>query len=283
MIANSPLDLIFRDLSYRLPGFRGEPRRIPEAGRVQHDRLDQGENRDRSCRGPRAPRSRQPGETILVESSSGNLGIALSLVCAVKGYEFVCVTDPNTNRATSRAWELYGAKVVVVKENATRSAAFSEATQEDRADRRRQPERRLAQPIRQHRQQERPRRADREPTRSRASSTRSIGCSWAPARRARLPGFGAASRGFPGVRIVAVEPRMRLRSVASRTSAPSPALAPACDQTRRPRQSGQGCLHQRGENRGACLAFARDVASALGGSTGAVLTAFQQMAPELLS
>ena len=53
---------------------------------------------------------------MIVESSSGNLGIALSLVCAVKGYEFICVTDPNTNRANVRGMELYGAKVIVVED-----------------------------------------------------------------------------------------------------------------------------------------------------------------------
>jgi 2,3-diaminopropionate biosynthesis protein SbnA len=58
----------------------------------------------------------RPGETVLVESSSGNLGLALSLVCAIKGYKFICVTDPNANRATIRGIELYGAKVIVVED-----------------------------------------------------------------------------------------------------------------------------------------------------------------------
>src|SRR5215831_228247 len=31
----------------------------------------------------------------IIESSSGNLGVALSLVCAVKRYVFTCVSDPN--------------------------------------------------------------------------------------------------------------------------------------------------------------------------------------------
>ncbi|MGH3599989.1 MAG: pyridoxal-phosphate dependent enzyme, partial [Pseudonocardiaceae bacterium] len=34
----------------------------------------------------------RPG-SILVESSSGNLGVALSMIAASKGYRFVCVTD----------------------------------------------------------------------------------------------------------------------------------------------------------------------------------------------
>lgn len=58
----------------------------------------------------------RPNETVLVESSSGNLGLALSLVCAIKGYEFICVSDPNANRAAIRGIELYGAKVIVVED-----------------------------------------------------------------------------------------------------------------------------------------------------------------------
>ena len=56
------------------------------------------------------------GETVIVESSSGNLGLALSLVCAIKGYKFICVTDPNANRSTKKGMELYGASVVEVKD-----------------------------------------------------------------------------------------------------------------------------------------------------------------------
>src|SRR5207342_1083470 len=56
----------------------------------------------------------KPAKTVIVESSSGNLGLALSLVCATKGYKFICVTDPNANRATIKGMELYGAEVIVV-------------------------------------------------------------------------------------------------------------------------------------------------------------------------
>ncbi len=57
-----------------------------------------------------------PGETVLIESSSGNLGLALSVVCAIKGYEFICVTDPNATRSAVKGIELYGAKLIVVTE-----------------------------------------------------------------------------------------------------------------------------------------------------------------------
>ena len=58
----------------------------------------------------------RPHETVIVESSSGNLGIALSLVCAIKGYKFICVTDSNTTRANIRGMELYGATVLIVND-----------------------------------------------------------------------------------------------------------------------------------------------------------------------
>ena len=38
--------------------------------------------------------------SILVESSSGNLGVALSMIAASKGYRFLCVTDRRCNLTT---------------------------------------------------------------------------------------------------------------------------------------------------------------------------------------
>lgn len=52
--------------------------------------------------------------TQIVESSSGNLGVALALVCANRGYRFTCVTDPNTSRHAIRAMQAAGARVVRV-------------------------------------------------------------------------------------------------------------------------------------------------------------------------
>lgn len=49
--------------------------------------------------------------STLVESSSGNLGVALSMVAASKGYRFVCVTDSRCNTATKQLMEALGAEV----------------------------------------------------------------------------------------------------------------------------------------------------------------------------
>src|SRR5262245_20212312 len=43
----------------------------------------------------------KPG-SALVESSSGNLGLALSMISAHKGYDFVCVTDARCNKSNLR-------------------------------------------------------------------------------------------------------------------------------------------------------------------------------------
>ncbi|MFD9607935.1 2,3-diaminopropionate biosynthesis protein SbnA [Streptomyces sp. NPDC059083] len=55
-------------------------------------------------------------DSILVESSSGNLGVALSVVAASKGYAFVCVTDTRCNLTTRLMMEALGAHVIVMSE-----------------------------------------------------------------------------------------------------------------------------------------------------------------------
>ncbi len=55
------------------------------------------------------------GDTI-IESSSGNMGIALSHLCAHYGLNSVIVTDPNSNPLNRAIMQNYGAKVVEVKE-----------------------------------------------------------------------------------------------------------------------------------------------------------------------
>jgi N-(2-amino-2-carboxyethyl)-L-glutamate synthase len=52
--------------------------------------------------------------STLVESSSGNLGVALSMIAASKGYGFVCVTDSRCNPATRRLMEALGCEVHVI-------------------------------------------------------------------------------------------------------------------------------------------------------------------------
>ncbi|MFB7915979.1 2,3-diaminopropionate biosynthesis protein SbnA [Streptomyces sp. NPDC056061] len=55
-------------------------------------------------------------ESILVESSSGNLGVALSVIAASKGYRFLCVTDSRVNLSNKMMMEVLGSQVHVISE-----------------------------------------------------------------------------------------------------------------------------------------------------------------------
>jgi 2,3-diaminopropionate biosynthesis protein SbnA len=55
-------------------------------------------------------------ESVLVESSSGNLGVALSMIAANKGYEFLCITDSRCNLSTKRLMQAFGSRVHVITE-----------------------------------------------------------------------------------------------------------------------------------------------------------------------
>ena len=57
----------------------------------------------------------RPG-SILVESSSGNLGVVLSMLAASKGYRFVCVTDHRCNLTTRRLTEALGSQTHIIGE-----------------------------------------------------------------------------------------------------------------------------------------------------------------------
>jgi N-(2-amino-2-carboxyethyl)-L-glutamate synthase len=55
-------------------------------------------------------------DSILIESSSGNLGVALSMIAASKGYRFMCVTDSRCNLSTRLLMEALGSEVHIVNE-----------------------------------------------------------------------------------------------------------------------------------------------------------------------
>ena len=56
-----------------------------------------------------------PG-SVLIESSSGNLGVALSVIAASKGRRFVCVTDSRCNLSARLLMEALGSEVHVIAE-----------------------------------------------------------------------------------------------------------------------------------------------------------------------
>ena len=55
-------------------------------------------------------------DTIVIESSSGNMGIGLAQACSILGLKFICVVDPKTTSQNIRLLEAYGAQVDQVTE-----------------------------------------------------------------------------------------------------------------------------------------------------------------------
>ena len=89
-----------------------------------------------------------PG-SVLVESSSGNLGVALSMIAASKGYRFLCVTDSRCNLSTRLLMEALGSQVHIIAEPDAVGGFLGRADRlRPRAVRLRRPVR-LAQPVHQ--------------------------------------------------------------------------------------------------------------------------------------
>lgn len=55
-------------------------------------------------------------DTVIIESSSGNLGIGLAQACLYLGLRFICVIDPKTTVQNRRLLEAYGAELDMVTE-----------------------------------------------------------------------------------------------------------------------------------------------------------------------
>ncbi len=77
-----------------------------------------GSIKDRSALGMLLGRIRDgrlvPGRSVVVESSSGNLGIGLAQVCGYHGIRFICVVDPRTNKQNIAIMRAFGAEVEIV-------------------------------------------------------------------------------------------------------------------------------------------------------------------------
>jgi len=113
MILRSPLDLRFPDLFFALDGFVNAKLYLKLEGfhltgsikiKTALFLMD-----DLEARG-----LGRPVTTTIVESSSGNLGAALSAICRVRGYRFLCITDPHVSPANLSAIRAYGGEIVTV-------------------------------------------------------------------------------------------------------------------------------------------------------------------------
>ena len=55
-------------------------------------------------------------DTVIVESSSGNMGIGLAQICSYSNLRFICVVDPKTTQQNINILRAYGAEIVRVTE-----------------------------------------------------------------------------------------------------------------------------------------------------------------------
>lgn len=65
--------------------------------------------------------------TVVVESSSGNMGVGLAQACSYYGLRFICVVDPKTTQQNIRLIEAYGAEIDRVEEPDPLTGEFLQA------------------------------------------------------------------------------------------------------------------------------------------------------------
>ena len=66
-------------------------------------------------------------ETLIIESSSGNMGIGLAQACRYYGLRFLCVVDPKTAPTNLRMLRAYGADIDLVAEPDPETGEFLQA------------------------------------------------------------------------------------------------------------------------------------------------------------
>jgi N-(2-amino-2-carboxyethyl)-L-glutamate synthase len=63
-------------------------------------------------------------ETVVIESSSGNLGIGMAQACRYFGLRFICVVDPRTTQQNIHILKAYGAEIDIVSESGLKDEEF---------------------------------------------------------------------------------------------------------------------------------------------------------------
>jgi cysteine synthase A len=69
----------------------------------------------------------EPGRTTVIESTSGNTGIALAFVCAAKGYRLIVTMPQGMSRERAALLRLYGAEVIITESMGGMHEAVDEA------------------------------------------------------------------------------------------------------------------------------------------------------------
>jgi 2,3-diaminopropionate biosynthesis protein SbnA len=77
--------------------------------------------KDALCRGEIGP------STVVIESSSGNMGIGLAQACRYYGMRFICVVDPKTARQNLQLLSTYGADIDYVADPDPETGEFLQA------------------------------------------------------------------------------------------------------------------------------------------------------------
>jgi N-(2-amino-2-carboxyethyl)-L-glutamate synthase len=66
-------------------------------------------------------------DTVVIESSSGNLGVGLAQACRYFGLRFICVVDPKTTQQNIRILKTYGAEIAIVSEPDPQTGEYLQA------------------------------------------------------------------------------------------------------------------------------------------------------------
>lgn len=221
-----------------------------------------------------------PGGRI-VESSSGSLGIALSVIAASRGYHFTCVTDPNVSAQSLALIRALGTEIVQVTQRdhnggylGTRIARIREMTEADPG-------------LVWLNQYANPANAQAHARRTATSILKNIGhvdvLLVGAGTTGTLMGCTRHFRAFsPWTKIVAVD------TAGSVTfgGAPGPRHIPGLGTSRRPElcrpdQVDEVVLVDERDAVRMCRRLAREHGLPLGGSTGSVLAALEAIADEI--